>query len=75
MAQRLLEVESQPGEEIILHFRVSALSFVPEATRGHFRTAHKEMLLALRSLLDRAIERTEKTGKTKARRRTKIEVQ
>ena len=48
---------------------------MPEATRGHFRTAHKEMLLALRSLLDKAIEWAEEAEKTKTKKRTKIEVE
>jgi len=76
MAERIFEIEHSPGEEVVLRFKVpSELSFVPEATRSHFRTAHKEMLLALRSLLDMAIERAEEAGKSKKKERTKIEVQ
>jgi len=75
MAERVFEVEYHPGEEVVLRFKVPGLPFVPEATKGHFRMARKEMLLALRSLLDRAIERAEEAEKTKAKRRTKIEVQ
>ena len=75
MGERIFEIEYHPGEEIVLRFKVSVLSVMPEATRSHFRTAHKEILLALRSLLDRAIERAEKTEKTKTKKRTKIEVQ
>jgi len=75
MAEKVFEVEYHPGEEIILRFKVPKLSVMPEATRSHFRTAHKEMLLALRSLLDKAIERAEEAEKTRAKKRTKIEVQ
>ena len=75
MAEKIFEIERQPGGEVVLRFKVPELSFVSEATRGHFRMAHKEMLLALRSLLDRAIERAEEAEKTKAKKRTKIEVQ
>ncbi len=75
MGERIFEIEYHPGEEIVLRFKVSGLSIMPEATRSHFRTAHKEILLALRSLLDKAIERTEEAEKTKAKKRTKIEVQ
>ena len=75
MAEKIFEIEHHPGEEVILRFKAPALSILPEATRGHLRTAHKETLLALRSLLDKAIEQTEKAEKTKAKRRTKIEVQ
>lgn len=75
MAEKIFEIEHNPGEEIILRFKTPALFTVPEATRSHLRTAQKEALLALRSLLDRAIERTEEAEKPKAKRRTKIEVQ
>lgn len=76
MAKKLFEVEYHPGEEVVLRFKAPELPFVPEATKGHFRMARKEMLLALRSLLDRAIERAEEAEKrTKAKRKTKIEVQ
>lgn len=74
MAEKILEVEYQPGE-VILRFKVPMPSLVPEATRSHFRAAHKEMLLALRSLLDKAIEHTEAAEKTRPKERTKIEVQ
>ncbi|MDI6815169.1 MAG: hypothetical protein QMC90_03735 [Dehalococcoidales bacterium] len=74
MAEKVFEVEYHPGEEIILRFKVPKLPVVPEAARSHFRTAHKEMLLALRSLLDKAIERVEEAEKTRAKKRTKIEV-
>jgi len=75
MAERVFEVEYSPGEEVVLRFKIPELPFVPEATKGHFRVASKEVLLALRSLLDKAIERTEGAEKTKPKRRTKIEVQ
>jgi hypothetical protein len=75
MSDRVFEVEYHPGEEVVLRFKAPLLSVVPEATRGHFRTAHKEALLALRSLLDKVIERAEEAEKTKAKKRTKIEVQ
>ena len=75
MAETIFEIEHQPGEEIVLRFKVSALHFMPEATKDHFRMARKEMLLALRSFLDKAIERVEKAEKTRTKKRTKIEVQ
>jgi hypothetical protein len=75
MAEKVFEIEYHPGEEVVLHFKAPILSIVPEVSRGHFRTAHKEALLALRSLLDKAIERAEETEKTEAKERTKIEVE
>ncbi len=46
--------------------------FLPEEFRQHSKAARREMLLAMRSLLDAAIERTEEKPKKKA---SKIEVE
>jgi hypothetical protein len=46
--------------------------FVPEEFQAHLRTSRKEMLLAVRSLIDAAIERTEEKPKKKT---TKIKVE
>ena len=73
MAEKILEIERE-GEEVILRFRRPDLR-VPEDTRGHLRAARKETLLAIRSLIDRAIERDEEAEKGKGKKRTKIEVQ
>ena len=75
MAERIFEIEHRPGEEVVLRFKTPMLSIMPEETRSHFRTVRKEMLLALRSLLDKAIERAEEAEKTRVKKRTKIEVQ
>jgi hypothetical protein len=44
----------------------------PAEFRAHLRASRKEMLLAMRSLIDAAIERTEEKPKKKT---TKIEVE
>ena len=75
MAEKLFEVEHKGGEELVLRFKCPGLSFMPESARGHFRKSGKEMLLALRNLIDLAIEQVEKTEKTRTKKRTKIEVQ
>lgn len=46
---------------------------VPDEFVTHMRAAQREQLLAVRSLIDRAIERTEQ-GDSGARRRVDIEV-
>ena len=45
---------------------------LPEEFRAHLRASRKEMLLAVRSLIDAAIERTEEKPKKKT---TKIKVE
>lgn len=75
MSDSLFEVEYRPGEEIVLRFKPPHFRGLSDPTRQHLSSARKEMLLALRSMLDRAIEKTEESSKTKGRKRTKIEVQ
>ena len=71
----ICEVEHRPGEEVVLHFKSPKFRKLPDTTRQHLLAAQKEILVALRGILDSAIERTEESGKTKGRKRTKIEVQ
>ena len=70
-----IEWEHRPGEGLILRFKPPLGKIVPDETRGHVRAARKEMLLALRSLVDAAIVREEEAGKKAEKRRTKIEVE
>ena len=46
-----------------------------DSTRQHLLVTRKEMLLALRSMLDKAIERMEEPGEAKGRKKSKIKVQ
>lgn len=75
MDDKVFEVEHRPGEELVLRFRPPMIHIVPPEARTHIKAAEKEFLLALRSLLDAAIECIEKSEKPKAKERTKIEVQ
>jgi hypothetical protein len=75
MGDSILEVEYHPGEEVVLRFKAPAFQGLPGPARQHLLSAQKEMLLALRSMLDGAIEKTEKSGEAKGKKRTKIEVQ
>ena len=63
-----IEIEEQPeGPFDLLHVTLPLprLLFLPEEARQHLRAARREQLLALRSLLDKAIERAEKPEKPK----------
>jgi hypothetical protein len=53
-------------------------SLIPDSFWEHGRTARRETLLALRSLVDAAIERLEDKGetpRTSSRRKVKVEVE
>lgn len=75
MSEKILEVEHRPGEEIVIHFRPPTLGAVGDATKEHLLTARKEMLLAIRGVIDAAIKYTETEEKAKGKGRKKIEVQ
>ena len=75
MAEKILEIERNEGEEIVLRFKIPSCLPLPEAAREHFWASRKEMLLALRSLLDAAIDRVEAREKPRGKRRAKIEVE
>ena len=74
MGEKILEVEHNPGEELVLRIKPPLLRMLPEEAMGHLRKARKERLLALKSLIDRAIERMEEREKTQGEGRTKIEI-
>ena len=57
MAERLVEIDYNSTEGLTLRFRPQGLSLIPEPTRRHIRAANKELLLALRSFVDGAIEK------------------
>ena len=48
---------------------------LPEEFRQHTQAARREMLLAMRSLIDTAIERAEKEPEPEKKRATKIKVE
>jgi hypothetical protein len=48
--------------------------FLPEKTLHHFFNAHKEMLLALRCLIDAKIEALEKKEEKTATKKKKIKI-
>jgi hypothetical protein len=75
MSESILEIEHNPGEEVVLRFRPPKLKGLSPESRKHIRAAEKEFLLALRSLIDTAVEAIDKADKPAKKGRTKIEVQ
>ena len=73
MSEKILEVERN-SEEVTLRFRRPVFQLLPTEAKAHFKAAHKETLLAMRSLLDNAIERLERSQGGKGKKRAKIEV-
>jgi len=73
---KFFDYEHRPGEEFVLRFKVPKSGDVAAEAKSHGRTAVKEGLMAMRSLLDVIIEAVEEAEKSKAgKTRTKIEVE
>ncbi len=52
-----LVIEHHLGEEVVLRFKSPRFRHLPDSTKQHLRSARKEILLTLRSMLNRAIEK------------------
>jgi len=57
-----LELEHGEGGEYVLRFRAPQIKIAPDVTGGHLKQAKKEVLLAVRSILDKAIKVEEEKG-------------
>jgi len=56
----------------VLRFKLPTLTVDSEPVSGHLKQARKEVLLAIRNLLDKAIEETEEKSKPKARKEKEV---
>ena len=59
MSDSMFEISFQPGDEVVIRLRAPNLKMMKGETAQHIIGAKKEMLMALRSLLDEAISKTE----------------
>jgi hypothetical protein len=75
MAEKLFECEWTPGEELVFRFRRPGLRLLAPEVRTHLLGARKETLLAVRSLLDTALERLQEEERPRRRRRRAIKVE
>jgi len=58
-----LEVERDEGGEYILRFKTPQVDLGSDLTGGHLKEARNEVLLAVRSLIDKAIDTEEEKEK------------
>ena len=57
-----IELEHGEGDEYVLRLRLPRIKITPDPTGGHLKQAKKEVLLAVRSLIDKAIKVEEEKG-------------
>ncbi len=72
MVRRFVDVTYNKEDGFTLRIKPEAFDAVPEPAKEHFRAASREALLAVRSLVDQMITRTEE--KPASRRPRKVEV-
>jgi hypothetical protein len=70
MAEKLFECEWTPEGEIVLRIKKPGLGVLTPEVRAHMLGARKEMLTALRSLIDAALDKLEEQDSPKTRRTT-----
>jgi len=75
MGTKLLEVELTDNDELVVHLRPRLLRGLPAETTQHARGAAKEVMMAMRTLLDVAIKRIEVQEKPGVKSKTKIKVE
>lgn len=75
--RRAREAEVEEGSAGLLETLAdySPLRFLPEETRRHVRSAQREMLLAVRTLIDQLVEEIDAAEQRRERRTTKVHVE
>lgn len=74
MAETVFSIERGPEDELIVRFKPKMLPLLPTPVRDHLRAVRKDVLLAVRSMLDEAISAMEREEKPKKKKAT-IEVE
>ena len=75
MAESFVEFHYNAKEGFTLHVRPRDFNLIPEPTRKHVRGASKELLMAVRTFVDEAIQKVEGSGEEKRTRRRRIKVE
>lgn len=76
MVERIFQVEREEDGDIVFRFKPPLRMALPDATKQHLLSAQREVLLAMRSALEGAIEQTEEVQRSKVKKeKTKIKVQ
>ncbi len=70
-----IEWEYDPENGLTLRIQPMFRGLVTDEARAHVRASRREMLLALRSLIDATVQRMEEKEKAPAKGRSKIKVE
>jgi hypothetical protein len=75
MVKGKIEWEHNPEEGLILHIKPGLDELFTGEIHRHMRAARKEMLLALRGLIDIAVMKMDEKDQKTEKKRAKIEVE
>jgi hypothetical protein len=76
MGDSFFEVEHRPGGEVVIRFKSPTFPKVSNETKQRLMTTKKDVLVAIRNMVDKAIEKMEEQAKPKGKKaKTKIEVE
>ena len=75
MPKGSFEWEFDPEDGLVLRIRPMFRKLVSDETRAHVKASRKEMLLALRSLIDATVQKLEQKEKAAGTGRSKIKVE
>jgi hypothetical protein len=75
MPKGSIEWDFDPDDGLVLHIRPMFRKLVSEDVRGHVKASRKEMLLALRGLIDATVLKMEQKEKAAGTGRSKIKVE
>jgi hypothetical protein len=76
MGEKVFECEWTEGEEIVLRIRRPGVRMLSPEVRGHLLGARKEMLMAMRNLIDAALAGIQERDREQEKsRRTEIKVE
>ena len=75
MSDSIFEIEHHPDGGVVLRIKSPKSWKLSDSTMQHLSAAQKEILLALRGAIDKAIEVTEEFERPKTKKKTKINIQ
>ncbi len=73
MAETIFSIERGPEDELTLRIKPKTLRLISPPVKGHLMAVRKELLLAIRSVLDEAISAVDREEKPK--KKTKIDIE
>lgn len=69
MSENIVQMEYKPGEELVIRIKSPKLDMLPGPAKEHLAAARKEIMMALRDMLESSLAKGSKSPETKTKRR------